>query len=117
MKLPSREWLAQNPGHWSFGSPLHPNPKLYKSYWQVFTGDSMWEWHDFLKNCPYRSTSDCIHYLELLQQKTVSYIVYGRKRPRKHQGMPYDLRAEKWKNTQWAPALEDDVDPEWNGHK
>lgn len=49
--------------------------------------------------------------------RCASGFIYNRQLPRRGLGKPFDLTHPRWANREWAPAWEDDPDPEWNGHK
>ena len=116
MRPPSKQRLAARGSH-SYAPPLHPNPKLYKHYWQVFTQDSPWEGEEFLLKGPLLSTAACRSLLEVLHAEGKAYVLYGHKRPRLFAGTPFDPASARWRNAVWAPALDDDVDPECDGHR
>ncbi|WP_244115161.1 hypothetical protein [Burkholderia contaminans] len=46
-----------------------------------------------------------------------SGFIYNRKLPRGGLDQPFDRTHPRWANREYAPAWEDDPDPEWNGHK
>lgn len=117
MLSPSKKKLRRTPGEWWSTSPLHPEPRLYKHYWQLFTLDSPWEGDTFFDQAPVLCTAACFARLAQLKAAGQSCIVYGYKRPRRFPGMPFDPNHEKWRQVEWAPALEDDPDPEWNGFR
>lgn len=116
MRPPSKAHLAERGSH-SYALSLHPNPRLYKHYWQVFTQDSPWEGEEFFLMAPLLSTAACMSLLERLHSEGTPYVLYGHKRPRRFPGMPFDPDSPRWREAVWAPALEDDGDPEWNGHR
>jgi hypothetical protein len=116
MRPPTRKILAERGSH-SYAQPLHPNPKLYKHDWRVFTRDSPWENDEFFLKAPLLSTAACVSLLESLQANEEPYVLYGQKRPRRFSAMPFDPESVRWCGATWAPALEDDPDPEWNGHR
>lgn len=117
MQLPSKEILRSRGQGRHYAAPLHPVPKFYKHYWQIFTLDSQWEGEEFLRLEPHLSTAACMQRLEQLRARGEPYMLYGSKRPRRFLGMPFDPASERWRHANWAPALDDDSDPEWNGHR
>ena len=114
---PFKRDLIQTGRSISYATGLHPNPRLYKYYWQVFTLDSDWEGPEFREKASPLCTSACMLKLDELTLSNSLYVLYGWKRPRRFPGMPFDPNSERWKDAQWAPALEDDSDPEWSGHR
>ena len=117
MRLPRKQDLRECGHGISYALYLHPVPAFYKHYWQVFTLDSPWEGSEFLANAPKLSTAACMQLLEELRRRREPFILYGEKMPRRFAGMPFDPTSDRWRNARWAPALADDPDPEWNGHR
>lgn len=117
MRPPTRSVLQQRGRSFSYAAGLHPCPASYKHVWQIFTLKSPWEGEDFLEHAPKLSTAQCFQRLEELDAQGVLFILYGRKVPRRSTGMPFDPLAARWRDATWAPALEDDPDPAWHGHR
>lgn len=117
MRPPCRKTLLARGHSYSYAPGLHPVPVFYKHHWQIFTLDSPLEGCEFLEKSPRLSTAACMLRLAELRAQGVLYILYGGKRPRRFDGMPFDPQSDRWRNADWAPALEDDTDPEWNGHR
>jgi len=117
MRAPFKKDLISHGGSYSYAPSLHPSPELYKFTWQVFTLDSELEGDAFLRHGPRLSTAPCLAWLDELRRTSTPYIFYGSGRPRRFPGMPFDPGAAKWKDARWAPALDEDPDPEWNGRR
>jgi hypothetical protein len=117
MKRPSKDFLRSEGGFSSCAADLHPVQAFYKHHWRIFTLDSKWDGWEFLEKEPWLSTAACMQRLQELESKGEPYILYGGKRPRRFAAMPFDPESARWRNADWAPALEDDPDPEWNGHR
>lgn len=117
MRPPCKKTLQARGQSYSYASGLHPVPAFYKHHWQIFTLDAPWEGDEFLAKAPRLSTAACMQRLEELQARRALYILYGGKRPRRFDGMPFDPRSDRWRHADWAPALDDDPDPAWNGHR
>lgn len=100
-----------------FGTYLHPNPKLYKYTWQIWTPDSPLEGSEFFEQGPRYSTAKYREIEKQMFNAGVSGFVYNRQLPRLGIGKPFDLTHPRWANRVWAPAWEDDPDPECDGHK
>lgn len=102
------------PGGRFFSQNMHPNPRFYKYYWHVFSGDCKVEGQEFFRN--YRM-STCEAHLEIirLRAKGEPFMVYNFSRPRRGPDSPFN--ESKAKN--WAPAYDDDTDMPWrkDGHK
>ena len=117
MKPPFKKDLIKIGRSYSYASGLHTNSQLYKHIWQIFTLDSKLEGEDFLEHGPRLSTAACMAKLQEIKTLKDLYILYGSKRPRRFPGMPFDPNNKQWHGVQWAPALQDDPDPMWNGNK
>lgn len=118
MRAPDKAMLQRcTVGGVSYALCLHPNPRFYKHHWQVFTKDSPWEGEEFMQRSPRLSTAACMQRLAELELTGEPYVLYGGKRPRRFDGMPFDPKVARWQGADWAPPLEDDSDPEWNGHR
>lgn len=50
-----------------------------------------------------------------LRETGQPYMLYTEKLPRL--SGPFDANSKKWMSVEWAPALEDDPDPEYKGYK
>lgn len=117
MRPPSKAMLQRCRGMASYALSLHPNPRLYKHHWQIFTRDSALEGESFLQQAPRLSTAACMQRLAELGRTGEPCLLYGGKRPRLFAGMPFDRTSARWQRADWATALEDDADPEWNGYR
>ena len=117
MRPPSKEALKARGVCQLYAPGLHPIPAFYKHHWQIFTLESPWEGEEFLERSPRLSTAACMQRLEELDARGELYCLYGGKRPRRFDGMPFDPTAVRWRGTDWAPALGADPDPEWRGHR
>jgi hypothetical protein len=120
MMLPNKRHLRQYAGgSWvrliCLGGPLHPQPRMYKHYWRVFTLDSQWEGREFLDKATPLSTAAYIELIRQLQSENKPCMVYGYKMPR--HGSIFDPASPKWKDTVFAPAWDEDTDPVFEGHK
>lgn len=100
------------------GSPApHPNPKLYKYLWQVFTPELGLEGDAFFEQAPVLSTARYYAHIEKLIASGQSGMVYGFRRPRCGPGSPIDPLSEKWRAVEFAPSWDNDPDPIFEGHK
>jgi hypothetical protein len=100
------------------GGTLHPNPRFYKHYWQVFTPQCGLEGDLFFEKAPMLCTHDFLKTLEELQAAGQSCMVYEWTRPRKDPNNPFDWNHPRWKDREVAPAWDDDTDPVTvGGHK
>ncbi|WP_175844524.1 MULTISPECIES: hypothetical protein [Burkholderia] len=100
-----------------FGTYLHPNPRWYKYVWQIWTPDLPLEGAEFFQHGPRYCTAHFHEVRERLSGVGVSGFIYNRQLPRQGLGKPFDLTHPRWAKREWAPAWEDDADPEWSGHK
>lgn len=117
MLIPTYQALRKLNCSASYATPLHPSPALFKYLWRVFTHDSPIEGHEFWDHGPQLCTFACFEWLERLDAGDIPYLLYNSRRRRQFTGMPFDPSSERWINAEWAPALEDDSDPAWNGHR
>jgi hypothetical protein len=122
MLLPRKKTLAslsegQGPNIFFSCPPLHPNPRLWKYHWQIFTCDSPWEEDDFFENSIRLSTANFFSCIDQYSEIGVSCIVYNKRYPRLDPQSPWDLKNKKWDNVSFHSSWEDDTDPVWNGHK
>ena len=93
------------------------DPRWYKYVWQIWTPDSPLEGPEFFQHGPRYCTARFHEAQVRLLGTGVSGFIYNRQLPRRGLGKPFDLTHARWANREWAPAWEDDPDPEWNGHK
>lgn len=117
MKKPFKKSLIDDNQSSMHSSLIHPNPLFYKYYWQIFTLKSEFEGNDFFNKTASMSTAACMKAMHDLDEAGELYMVYNHHKPRRFEGMPFNPNSEKWRNQEWAPAFEDDQDPEWNGFK
>lgn len=123
MMMPTRKNLAESVRDhngkavsvFCSGTILHPNPKLRKYYWRVFTADTPWEGDEFFRHAPMLCTAEYKTFTRRYREEGVSYLVYNYSLPRL--GTILDPNHPRWEGVKFAPALEIDTDPEWNGHK
>ncbi|QOT76573.1 hypothetical protein [Cupriavidus basilensis] len=102
-------------GHY-FSQRLHPNPAFYKYTWRVWTPECEWEGHAFFECVPVLSTARFMAMRDSLKAAGVHHFVYNTARPRLG-ATPFDRSHPRWAGVRFAPALEDDMDPPWNGHR
>ncbi|GAB7521540.1 hypothetical protein [Paraburkholderia sp. 2C] len=119
MLQPTREDFARwgETGLAFFGTHLHPNPRLYKYIWQIWTPESPLEGAEFFVQGPRYSTALFQQIEKQINDAGLSGFIYNRRLPRLGPDKPFDLAHPRWANRVWAPAWDDDTDPEWNGHK
>ena len=120
MRLPSFEDLKSKPAgeHRSYALHMHPEPRFYKCRWWVFWRESACEGQAFLAAEHAICTADAMKLTEQLQSAGESYFLYNRQTPRDQLGVtPFDPNSTKWRTTKFAIALDDDPDPDWQGHR
>jgi len=98
------------------GSFIHPNPKLYKYYFQVYTPDLPWEGSDFFENAPRLCAAELKTLMDQFRAERRSCFIYNVRRPRAG-ATPFDRSSERWRDVPFAPAWENDPDPEVDGVK
>jgi hypothetical protein len=119
MRYPSHavleEMRAEGVSVQSYASGMNPNPRFWKYGWWVFWRESPGEGEEFL--CPEHelSTAAAMTLLKQLEAEGQPCMLYNKRYPRR--GSDFDPSAQRWKDEQWAPSLEDDPDEEWDGHK
>ena len=100
------------------GSFLHKNPRFYKYYFWIYHRGVTIEGAEFWGNqyrLPIKSAFDLINHLKKTNQ---AFMVFNRRFPRWDPGVvPFDRDSEKWKDTEWAPAFDEDADEEYQGFK
>ena len=96
-------------------SPLgHPIPRFNKTYYRVFSWDAEEEGAAFLRNPRWRlCEAEFLDRMTRVDRETAVVMLYGERLPRI--GSPLDPDHERWRNREWAPALDDDPDPEVDG--
>ena len=114
---PTKRKLRGRPGGGSYATFMHPNPKLYKYLWRVFSNDSEYEGADFFLLVPELSTAVCFAKLRELELMGAPYFLYNRRIPRRFDGMPFDPQSERWRDTEWALSWEADNDANHEGFK
>jgi hypothetical protein len=63
-------------------------------------------------------TADAMRLMEKLTLEHEPYCVYNRQMPRDEPGVtPFDRVAPKWRDRQFAVALDEDTDPHWEGFR
>ena len=118
MLSPTKEHLSKDGGIWFCdGTRVHPNPRLYKYYWQVFTIDSEHEGYEFFKNAADLSIAAYFALIKQLRLEKKSAMIYNFKLLRHNHGLPLDMNHPRWKDLVMALSFEDDTDPLYQGHK
>lgn len=106
--------LAGQPIYRSFALGMHPNPFFYKHEWRVFWRGSPTDGKDFFQDQYLMCTAHTMTLKTELEARGESYWLYGGGRPRLDPGRcPFDIHHPRWAKTNWAPAYEQDSDPEW----
>jgi hypothetical protein len=120
MRVPTREaWKRAQPQGIVFCLGWMPtaNARFYKYSWQIWTPASALEGYEFLESGPCVSTAEFMTRQGQMEKHGLAGWVYSRKSPRQGPGTPFDRNHPKWREAEFAPSWDDDVDPEWNGHK
>ena len=108
-----KRWAGEPPvGHY-FGSPLHPDPHAYKTTWRIWSTGYRYEGTAFFVDAPVMCTAEFKALEEQLRGFRMHYFVYNIRRPRLRNS--YCAAVEH--RRQFAPALADDNDPDWKGHR
>ncbi|RIZ64940.1 MAG: hypothetical protein D0531_12175 [Methylococcales bacterium] len=104
---------------YSYAMRMHPNPYFYKYYWWVFWKGSPCEGHAFLNSSKTRlSTKEAYELRNKLAEENLSYYLYNESYPRLDaSNNPWDPSSERWNDTQWAIAYDEDTDEPYKGHK
>ena len=99
---------------------MHRNPRFFKYYWWVFWKESPIEGEEFLSREYRLSTAVAMQLLDRLREQNETCLIYNRRHPRMDKAnvpFPFNPESERWKDTEWAPAYDEDPDPVWNGYK
>lgn len=119
MRLPDlqriREEHDAGPKILRWCSPLHPDPRLWKHDWWLFTRHAALDGQAFLGSLRERMcTAEAMAWLEIYRQRGETVWIYGGKHPRRDPVVsPFDPDHPKWRNALWAPAYDEDNDPVW----
>lgn len=102
----------------SYAQRPHADPRLNKYRWWVFWRGSACDGREFLAEDYGMCTADAMALMERLTLSQERHWVYNQRMPRDEPGVtPFDRASAKWRNTQFAPSLNEDTDPEWNGFR
>ena len=99
---------------------MHPNPRFFKYYWWVFWKESPVDGREFLSKSYRLSTAAAMQLLDRLRELNEPCLIYNTRHPRMDKAnvpFPFNPESERWKDTEWAPAYDEDLDPVWNGFK
>ena len=108
--------FRMRPGENSYALRLHPQPRLYKTYWQVWSAECPWEGVEFFHNAPLLCTADFLEVRAKLLESNTPFAVYNKQYPR--EGGPFDKTSSRWAAAVFAPAYDDDPDPiTQDGHR
>lgn len=96
-------------------SPLHPNPRVWKHSWWLFTRHSALDGQAFLASRRERlCTAEAMAWLDIYRQRGESVWIYGMKAPRRDPvASPFDPNHPKWRRVVWARPYDEDTDPVW----
>lgn len=93
-------------------STVHPNPKLYKYYWWIFTQQSLTEGSEFLSDDNRLCISDFNKQLSYCRSNNVSAYIYNQRLYRFDKQLPWDYKKLKQQaGIQFAPSFDQDCDP------
>lgn len=95
----------------SFATGVHPNPRFYKYYWWVFWSESPIDGMEFLSDKYRLSTAAAIALLAELKAMGKPLWLYNRRLPRRDPANPFDANHSQWRDVEWAPPYDDDMDP------
>lgn len=93
------------------------NPRFYKMKWWVFHEGSHVEGRDFMTDEYSLCTSDALALIKKVTSEGKSCLVYNRRCRRLGPDTPFKHDEESMSGWSWAPAFDDDTDPEYKGHK
>ena len=95
--------------------PPHPNPRLWKHHWWLFTRHSATDGQAFLSSRRERMcTAEAMAWLTIYRQRGETVWIYGLKRPRRDpDASPFNPEHPKWRRAHWAASFEQDNDPVW----
>ncbi len=101
------------------GSNLHPNPKMYKYYWWIYSMESQERSAaEVFYTKAYRLTTKEFEEESIRLQDKISFAYVNRKLHRLGSIFNYEKLKEKYPDMEFAPAYENDNDEMIeNGHK
>lgn len=104
---------ARGPGIFNAGcSAVHPNPRLYKYYWWIFTQDSPVEGFEFLTDEYRLSTANFQSQVAYCKQHNISAYIFNQKQYRYDTALPWDYdKLQQREGIIFAPGFDDDPDP------
>lgn len=124
MLLPTRKTLLslsssgnQQPAILFSCPAIHPDTRLWKYYWQIFTLDSTWESNEFFEKATWLCTANFHKLIDQYEIEGVNCIDYNKRQPRLDPSAPWDMTSAKWNGVTFAPLWIVDPDPIWNGYK
>lgn len=96
----------------NYASYMHPNPRFYKYLWWVFWRQSPCDGREFLNDRYALCTADAMALVKELSATGECHWIYNKRIPRHEPGVtPFDRTSKKWRDLQFAPALDADADP------
>lgn len=95
----------------SYAQGVHPNPRFYKYVWWVFWSGSRADGWAFLGDEHRLGTAAALALLADLKERGEPYWLYNRRLPRSDPANPFDVNHPRWRDAEWAPAIDDDLDP------
>ncbi len=116
----ARAWASGHRGRWDCGPiSVHPDPRFWKYHWWVFHRGSPCEGDAFLGPAHRLGTHDAMRLMQELDARGELYWVYQERLPRRDPVHTlFDVTAPRWNNRlDWAPPLDQDGDPAWEGHR
>lgn len=118
MISPNRKALARwsevcRPGTSLLQGTLHPNPRLYKHLYQIYTADYPWEDACFFAHAPMLCIHDAMQEMKALAAAGIHHIVYVHRLPRRGKATPFAPDSERWRDRTFACAYEEDNDTAW----
>ena len=106
-----RERAAGRGGCDSYATNVHPNPRLYKYHWWIFWSESPVDGLEFLDDKYRLNTAAAMALSAELKATGEPSWLYNRHLPRRDPANPFDFNHPRWRDSEWAPAYDDDPDP------
>lgn len=110
---------------WVAATGIHSNPRFYKYHWRIWTaeetvdddwrrGGRAYPWLDTTPRLTFLKGIERMRYLVAINEK---FLVIHDACKRADDAAPWDIESLRRDGKEVAPALADDLDPEFHGHR
>jgi hypothetical protein len=127
-QAPTKRFFARQSWPVWAGEEMHRNPRFYKNLWQIWSRDDAPEhsktfdaalnrWRQCWRDAPKLCTHDAMRWIKAYYDNRIVFAVMSYRLRRDDPALPWDFARLRARGAQLAPALDDDTDPEWFGHR